>query len=350
MIAGDTADSLTYFAAPGTHQTRQAEDFALAHVEAHIVEYAGAGQMLHFQHHLADVRLQLGIQILDLPTHHGLHQNLIGDFLDIPGADVAGVPEHRDPIGQPVHILQPVGDEEDGFPLIPELLSDSVELLAFPLGKGRRGLVHNYDFRIGGNRLGYLYDLLLGNAQAAHFRLGVDVGTQAAQKLRRRLVHVLPVDEAQLVALHVTDEDVLRHGQLGIGGAVLIDGGDPAGSGIAGAAEEDLLSLDEYPALVRHVHTGDDLDQRGFSGAVFPHQCVNLAFSQLKLHIVQGRNTGESLGDVFQFQDNVVHRRTPFLFVPKLQDPGGIGQHHPRILVAFAVEFDGSVAVKTRCL
>ena len=314
------------------------------------MEYAGAGQVLHFQHHLADVRGQLGIQILDFPTHHGLHQYFVGNFLNIPGADVGGIPEYGNSVCQPVHILQPVGNEQDGFSLRPELLGNPVELLAFPLGKSRCRLIHNHNFRIGGNSLGNLHDLLLGNAQTAHSRLGIDVGTQAAQKFCRLLVHTLPVDKSQLVALHMTDEDILCHGQLRIGGTVLVDGGNPTGSGITGAAEENLLSLDKDLALLRHMHAGDDLDERRFSGAVFPHQRVNLALSQLELHVVQSRDTGEPLGDVFQFQDNVIHRHTPFLFVPKLQNPGGIGQHYRRILVAFAVEFNGSVAVKARRL
>ena len=112
-------------------------------------------------------------------------------------------------------------------------------------------------------------------------------------------MHIVPVNQTQLVAFHVTDENILCHTQLGIGRAVLINGSNTVSGGVAGVSEKHFLPIDNDLAFIRHMHTGDDFDQRGLTGAVFPHQRMDLAFSQFKLHIVQGSDTRESLGDIF---------------------------------------------------
>ncbi len=47
-----------------------------------------------------------------------------------------------------------------------------------------------------------------------------------------------------------------------------------------------LLSLDIYFSLFCMINASKDLDQRGFSGAVFPQKCVNLTCAQLKIDII----------------------------------------------------------------
>jgi hypothetical protein len=32
---------------------------------------------------------------------------------DLPGADIAAVAQHREPVAEPEHLLEPVGDEND---------------------------------------------------------------------------------------------------------------------------------------------------------------------------------------------------------------------------------------------
>ena len=41
-------------------------------------------------------------------------------------------------------------------------------------------------------------------------------------------------------------------------------------------------------ALVKIIYARQALDQRGFPGAVFAHQGVNLTFVQRKIHVVKG--------------------------------------------------------------
>jgi hypothetical protein len=43
----------------------------------------------------------------------------------------------------------------------------------------------------------------------------------------------------------------------------------------------------------------DDLDQGGFSGAVFPDQGMNLPGANIKIDIFKHRNTAEGFGDFF---------------------------------------------------
>ena len=289
-------------------------------MEADVLEITGAAEVFHPQDLRAGLHLGLGEQLVDLPAHHGLDEVGVGDAVHIVGADVVGIPEHRDPGGQGVHVFKAVGNENNGRAVVPELPRNPVQLLGLPLGQGGSRLVHDDDFRMEGKGLGDLHHLLLRHGQVAHDLVGVEVGVQLLQKPVGFLVHGLPLNDA-VALFHVADEDVLRHGQVGIGGHMLVDGGNAGLLGVTGALEVHRLSVEQHFALVRLVHAHDDFDECGFSRAVLAHQRVDLAGPQIKLDLVQGPDAREDLGDAAQFQYGVGHSFAPFSRLPRGSRP-----------------------------
>ncbi len=74
------------------------------------------------------------------------------------------------------------------------------------------------------------------------------------------LPHLAAVDDPAPIA--VSDEDVLRDGEVGEDHGLLVDGRYGVGLGVKGASDVDLLAVDEDVADVGLDDAGHDLDQR----------------------------------------------------------------------------------------
>jgi hypothetical protein len=59
-------------------------------------------------------------------------------------------------------------------------------------------------------------------------------------------------------------------------------------------------SADEDLTFVGRLHSGEQTHQRGFAGAVFTQQDVDLAAMKLEGHLIESHDSGEALGDAAQ--------------------------------------------------
>jgi hypothetical protein len=57
--------------------------------------------------------------------------------------------------------------------------------------------------------------------------------------------------------------------------------------------------------------TGEDFDQGGFAGSVFPDKAVNGVLVDIEADIIDRPNTRELFGKVFNFQQNSAHGFAP---------------------------------------
>ena len=98
--------------------------------------------------------------------------------------------------------------------------------------------------------------------------------------------------------------DVLGDGKAGQQHELLMHHADAHVHGILGGADVHLFPVQKHLAFkaagaVDDGHTKQRVHECGFARAVFTQKRMDLAFSQFKLHIVQGSDTRESLGDIF---------------------------------------------------
>ena len=142
----------------------EAQDLARAHLEGAVLELLAAAYAGGAQQHVADLHLRLGVEVADLTPDHQADQPVLVQLGDGEGLDDTPVAHDGDAVGHPEDLVEPVRDVEDGDPLAREAPDDPEELVYLLLGQRRRGLVHDDDLRVDGERLGDLDPLHLGDA------------------------------------------------------------------------------------------------------------------------------------------------------------------------------------------
>ena len=84
----------------------------------------------------------------DLPAHHEVGDVMLGYPGRLPRGDDARVPHHRDPVRDPLHFLQLVGDEDDRLPVVLQLLQRHEKLLRLLRGQDGGWLIQDQELRI----------------------------------------------------------------------------------------------------------------------------------------------------------------------------------------------------------
>ena len=91
--------------------------------------------------------------------------------------------------------------------------------------------------------------------------------------------------------------------------------------GIPGRTEVDLLPVYlDLAAFVGRLVPADDLDQRGFSGAVLPQQSMDLTLANIQVHIPQDVDAEKRLSDISQLQNvfgQSVHLQFCVSYIPR---------------------------------
>jgi hypothetical protein len=174
-------------------------------------------------------------------------------------------------------------------------------------GRERGGrLVHHDDPRLQRDRLADLDDLLIRDGQAAGDPRRVELDPEPGEYRRRLRPHGPPVDAPGGPQGLAADEHVLRHGQVGKQGRLLVDDRDPGRERRRRAVQRDLDAIRQQRPRVRLVHPREDLHQRGLARTVLADQGVRLARVQLDRPVDQGLHGPERLGRVPQHQDRAL--------------------------------------------
>ena len=82
---------------------------------------------------------------------------------------------------------------------------------------------------------------------------------------------------------------------------MLVHHADAKTVGIVGVVDLDDLAVLFDDAFLGLIQTEQHAHQRGFTGAVFTQECVDLALAQLEGDIVVCDDSGETLGDIEHF-------------------------------------------------
>src|ERR1700752_1340272 len=93
------------------------------------------------------------------------------------------------------------------------------------------------------------------------------------------------------------------------------------------AAEVDRLTLEPEGAIIFGIDSGQDLDQGGFSGAVFADQAQNLTRVYLKIYLLKCLHTWEVLGNLLDAQESLAFHN----FRNRIESAGWIIQASVRV-------------------
>ena len=244
-------------------------------------------------------------ELVEWAADHHANQFLARGGFDRYVTGVGAIAQHGDAIADVQHLLQAVGDEDDGYAAIAQLADDVEERLHLGFAQCRGRLVHDEHAHVTRDRLGNLDHLLLGNGERAHQRSRPQVHAHAIQDGARLPFQFRPADEERW-SRFAPDEDVLHHGEIGHQVQFLVDDGDAQLLGMVGVVDLNRLSAKQDFAAVRHVDAGENFHQRRFAGAVLPDQAQDFARAHMKADILQRLNTWEGLADIFHPQQCAV--------------------------------------------
>ena len=90
-------------------------------------------------------------------------------------------------------------------------------------------------------------------------------------------MHPFAIENTGESGRFLAEKQVFRHRHIGNRIQLLVDNGDAIFAGIPGRANINLLPVDKNNAAIALLVTGEDLHQRGFARAVFPHQGMDLS-------------------------------------------------------------------------
>ena len=306
-MAAKAEQALHQLGALGAHQTGHTQDLALADGEAGMAEALGVngGEVFHLEYHLAGNVFPGGVQVGQLPAHHLGDDEVGGQLLGGPGADVLAVPHDGNFVADAEDLVHFMADIDDGNALGPQLVHNGEQGLHLGGGQGGRGLVQNQHLAVGGYGLGDLHQLHLGHTQGAQLGRGVKIQVDLLQHLGGVLIHLVVVhhgDGSHLLGGIPAHVDVFADAALGNGLQLLMDHGDAPVQGIQRSLDLYGFSLVDDFALVHVINAEHAFHQRGLAGAVFTHQGVNGAGAELQLRVVKRLDAGERFDDATHFQ------------------------------------------------
>jgi hypothetical protein len=300
-----TEDGAGDLGAAGADQAGEAQDLALADLEADVVEdhgvwvarVAGTAQALHLEGGgTLGVAAAAGEKAVDLASDHHADDSVDGDRRHLGRASEPSVTQHGDTVADRQHLVEPVGNEDDGDPPLLQVTDNGEEAADLGLGEGGSGLVHDDELGLHREGAGDLHHLLLGDGQGGDRAGGIKVKTHLLGDRAGRPPHRRSVDEAQAGGL-AADEDVLRYRQRRDEVELLVDGDDAQRLGLVRACGCDLASVEADRAGVGRLGTGQDLQERGLAGPILAQQRHHLAREDLEGHVGQRLHAGKALGD-----------------------------------------------------
>ena len=244
-------------------------------------------------------------KIGDVLADHQLDQFYLGQGFHIKLPHQFAVSKHGDLIADFVDLLQKVGDENDSDASclqIPHQFEEHLHLIVIQ----RRGrLVQDQHLAVGIDSPCNRDHLLNGEGTAAKLLPGSCGNAEAVQQLTGPLFHALPVHGSGPGA---PDKHVFGNRKVRAQGDFLIHRADAVTLCLLRGADADgtFGSVNADFSGVHGVDSGQHLDQRGFSCAVFSHQSVDCPFPQGEVHVVQGFHTGKGFADSTHRQYNVI--------------------------------------------
>jgi len=243
------------------------------------------------------LRRRRRVHVMDVGTHHEPGQRSRRLLTRIQRLHHPAVAQNGGRMAQLAHLLQPVGDIDDGPALLRQTAQGYEEARRLLRGEHGSRLVENDDPWIGQQATDDLHPLTLAHGQVGHQHIRIQRQAVLLRNLAdacRQIPHVVPSGHGQ--------GDVLRHRERLEQGEVLehhadaqLAGARRRGDGHRPAAEQDFTGIRLQRAI-------DDLYESGFAGAVLAQQGMDLPRPYGQGDVVIGRDLAEMLRDAAHLQ------------------------------------------------
>ena len=303
-----TEDGARHLGSPCPHQAGKTQDLATPQLERHLAEHPFSPEAAHRQQHLAAGHARGRRELVFQRTPDHAFDDLVDRGVgEIVRGDVAPIAQHRHPVDDRGHLVEPVRDVEDAHAAALQLVDHLEQLAGFRLGERRGGLVHDQQLGIERQGLGDLDHLPLRDRQRAHDGVCRDADPEALQACQGVGVQACAVDKPALAGL-AGQVDVFGHRQVRHEVQLLVNDRDARRLGLVRRIEVPHFALVGERAFVGRELAADHFHQRRLAGAVFAAHRVHLAAVQFQAHPFERGDREEALGDALQAQQGLDHR------------------------------------------
>ena len=197
-----------------------------------------------------------------------------------------------------------MGNIQNGNALVAQAQDSGGDQTGLLRLQGGGGLVeHHQPRRAVDQRAGNLHQLALGQAQVAHQPFGVDRQLPVLlEKLRRGGLHPSAIQRPPAGAILLAQKHRFRDGKVRDQVQLLVDNADAGGFDGCRIAEGQRVTVEGGAAAVGLIDTGEDLDQRRFTGAVLANQAMNLPRIEAQGNRIKRGDAGKTFTDLLHDQ------------------------------------------------
>ena len=227
-----------------------------------------------------------------MPDHH------VRQFLGIRVAghhvaDVLPLAQHRHAVGQRLHLVHLVGDDDNRLAGVAHVAQDGEELVLLLRGQHGGRLIQNQDISAAIQHLDNFNRLLLRNGHIVNLLVRVDI--------KAILVADFPnfADGGLHIQLFIqTEDDVFRRREHIHQLKVLMNHADAQMERLLRGGDGHGLAVDVDFALVGVVNSGEHVHQCSFAASILAQQRKNFAAVNIQTHLIIGQHRAKALGHI----------------------------------------------------
>ena len=304
-----TGDGFQQFLLAVAGDARNAQNFAAECLEGDVIQHTHAFGIGHTEVVNAQTEMRIDrfgsfdVQFNLFADHH-FGQRRLACACGFHRADVFAFAQDGHAVGNLQHLVQLVGDDDDGFSILTHVAHDAEQLLRFLRREHGGRFVQNQNLRAAIEHFDDFKRLLLADAHFIDLLIQINIKCVAVADFARLLTDGLEV--IFFVLIH-HERDVFHRREYVDELEMLVNHADSQRVSVLGAADFRRLLIDLNFAAVRIIDTGDHVHQGGFAASVFAQQGENFAAADGQKNVFVGNDVAESLGDMAQF-NGVLHK------------------------------------------
>ena len=225
-------------------------------------------------------------------AEHVIDQINLFEFFGDEGADQLAIAQDRDPVGDGIDLIKEMGNKNNAKPLGLKVAHDAKQAFDFFGIEACGRFIQNQNPRIKGHRTGNRHKLLNGHRIGAQWPVDVDIKTQDFKRGLGVFVGFFPRNQTKFTGL-AFQHQVFGHRQCRDQIDFLKNCGNTQRLCVARVVWMDFFAVKCDGTGIARMDPGDHLDQGRFAGPVFTQKCVNFAFVQIKINVLQGLDPGK---------------------------------------------------------
>ena len=224
--------------------------------------------------------------VIQFLTKHLGYQLYSRKLLDLIFSDQLTVTKNRDPVADFIYLIQEMCYKDNSYTSGSKISHKLKQLLYLFVIERRCRLIKNQHFTIHIYGSGDRYHLLDCDGTAGELLCGLSRDIERLQDLVCIRIHFLPI---LAHALGSSDKHIFCNGQVRAEGNLLIHSTDSEILCILWGMDlhRFIISFQENLSTIFFIHTGQHLDQRGFTGSILTHKSVDFAFTQGEINRLQ---------------------------------------------------------------